>query len=424
MFWRPIVGVCLVLIFFPLNPWYFGCGLQSIRFVYISTICLILAYLVNMQSLPKPKRAVSALSMWLLAAWILWCALSLAWTVDKQMTWDMVVVMTKQFIFLFLIMRIVTTMAELEAVAWSLFIAWGLKAYFARGDLYGVRGDLLVGFVGTALVLFVPAMFYSVVNSKKKWQWIVGVMLAPYILDCIIWRARRSSFASLVVAGGLVLLFTPRQIRWRARLLAIGAVLFFIYVISPPTYWDKMRTILNPRQEASAASRYDLNEISYKIIQEHPLGIGLGCYSRVSPSYGWGGGTGWGYVAHNSILSVWAETGWIGGAIWTAAMFAAWLNFVRVAFKSPRGSKLKVLSTGFAIGMVSIGPSLWTHTEHLADYHYWMIPLSIVALRVLDQVREKQAEPVLEAEPLPQEKPPSLPPWRRRKPVGRRAPAT
>ncbi len=394
MFRRPLVGVCLVLLLFPLNPSYFGLGLETIRFTLIATLCLIAAFITNPPPLVSTSRPVGKLSLWLFALFCIWSLVGTAWAYNRPMAIDMAVVMVKHFIFVCLIARIIVTEDDLKAVMWTLLISFGLKAYFGRwGYKYGVASDLQVGFLGSVLVMLLPSMFFLVVSSKKKWQWGAGILAAPFILDYIVFRSQRSAFMSLVVAGALIILFAPRRLRWRVRILGAAAAVFFVTYLTPPGYWTRMETILDPHSEASAQSRFILNQVSMEIYKLNPLGVGLGNYQYVSGRYTMGAG---GLVAHNSLLSILVEAGWPGMALWVMMAALTWVKFFRVARRSPPEALTGRVAKGFCIGMLAVLPAMWTHTEHLADYYYWLVGLAIATDRISLTVPQRQLAAVPE----------------------------
>lgn len=399
MFRKPVVGVCFAMLLYVLTPAAWGTGLGDVRFHYITTICLILAYLVKGRELTKAKGAGAPLL--LLSVFVIWSGVICVWAYVPSLAIEMAIVVLKHLVLAYLIAQIVTTEEDLSAVMWTVFIGLSLNAYFGRwGYRHGIDSGVSTGFLGSVIAFFIPCMFFVVVGARKKWQWIAALLGATFLLDYIVFRAQRSAFASLVAGGILIVIFAPKKLRWRTRGAALAAAAAFVLFLTPPDFWESMQAITNPETDESAMSRFMLNRASMAMVKDHPMGVGLGCYQYVSPTYVGDkrGRTGGGTMAHNAYLSILTETGWPGMILWTLTFFFAWVQFIRVARNAPPGSMVGRVAKGLCLGMVAIGPAFFTHSEHLVDYWYWMVGLSVACNRVLANMKAEELSLALAAD--------------------------
>jgi hypothetical protein len=405
MFRRPLVGVCLNIVLFPLNPVQWGTGLEAIRWQFIATACLTAAYLVHLRSFRKPSLKEAA-PFWFLVAYLLWSLIVSTWAVYSsdvalEETWRF----AKMVFFVFLIIQIVSTEEDLRIVAWTIFISFSLKAFLDRwGTVWKigiVEEDLLVGFLGTSLVLMLPALGLVILAAKKWPERILGLALMPFILEYIVFRAQRSAFLSLAVATVCVLVLAPKRYRLKVAAGVVAGAVVFVGWLTPANYWERMATISDPESEGSAASRFIVNDASWKMIEDYPWGVAPGNYQYVSVRYvpptllsRYTGTRG----AHNTFLVVLAERGWIGVAVWLVVMGLTYFYLFRVSLdRRKTGGLPVVLARGFFIGMVAILPALYTHQEDRTDTIYWMVALSIVMVKWYDSqsrgtVHPKQAQ--------------------------------
>jgi len=392
MFRRPLVGICLNIALFPLNPGQWGSGLEAIRWQFIATVCLAATYLIHLRSFRK-LTVKEAAPFWFLVAYLIWSLIVCMWSVHSkdvafEETWEF----AKLVFFVFLLIQIVSTEEDLRIVAWAIFISMGLKAFLDRwGTVWKIgilESDLSVGFLGTWLAFMLPAMWLVILAARKWPERILGIALMPFILDYFAFRGQRSAFLSLAVAAVGVLVLAPRRYRLKVAAGVAAGVVVFVGWLTPASFWERMATITDPRSEASAMSRYTVNEASWKIIGDYPWGVAPGNYQYVSVRYlpteiiSKGTNT---RAAHNTFLSVLAERGWIGFAVWLAVMGLTCYSFLRVSLNRRQAGGLPViLARGFLIGMVSIFPALYTHQEDQTDTLYWIVGLSIVVAKWYD----------------------------------------
>lgn len=394
---RPLVGICLNMIFFPLNPVHFGTGLETIRFQFIATICLGVSYLLHCSSFPAPRTNHSRplVVLWLYCGWAL--VVSTWAQYSGVLSREGILEFAKLLLFVWLFTRIVRSEGDLRAVAWTVFISFGLKAFWDRWGAawgFGSASGQSVGSLGASLVLWLPSMLYVMASTKRKWELLVGVALLPFMLDFVVLLDQRSSFASLVVAGAIAPVVAPRGMRKKIWIGIGAAALVFVMFLANPQFWERMSTILEPSADASAASRFTLNAASRAMVREFPLGVGWDNYRYVSRRYlGTMAEYRLGTAPHNSFYAVLTENGWPGLVLWALAMGWTWLRLARLSLKLPHGSLGAVLARGLAVGALAIAPSMWTHSENQTDCLYWVVGFGIILHHMCTESAEQTETP-------------------------------
>lgn len=392
---RPVVGVWLNLAFLPLNPTQFGTGLEGVRFQFIATACLVVSYLIHHRSFGKIGKGGSG-PLVLIALWLSWALIVSTRAVHSQaVALEACLQYSKVLLFTFLLSRIIVDEKDMRTALWVVFVSFGAKAFLDRWGVawgYGIREELTGGSLGASLALVMPTMAFLVLSSKRWWEWALAVLLTPFMLDYIVLRGQRSAFASLVAAGGFSFFFPPKGIRRGARIGIACVALGFVFFLTNPKFWERMETILTPRSEASAESRFIVNRASWAMVKDYPMGVGLDNYQWVSPRYLekrmlTGGGTI--KAAHNTFLNTLAETGWAGLVLWLTAFGWVWFRLLRISRMGPRAGFVSTTARGLCIGGAAIFPALWTHTGGRFDCLYWVIGFSIVLLRLSRQVEAK-----------------------------------
>ena len=196
----------------------------------------------------------------------------------------------------------------------------------------------------------------------------------------------RAYFVGLVAQLALLIVFLPKRIVVRLLpIIAVGAFLF-LYVLTPDKYWTWMDTILEPEQEASAASRYDINAASLAMLKDYPLGVGYHNYDLISGRYlpaGLSRGEG-GKNTHNTFFSVACETGLPGFAVWLFAVGGAVLLFRRIRkqanYANPSRIELYAMGMEFGIYGALIGDCF--HTGYETDPLYWYVAFAVILTRL------------------------------------------
>lgn len=161
--------------------------------------------------------------------------------------------------------------------------------------------------VALALVMVVPLCWYAFQKySSSKWmRWVFLVMTFGSCAG-VVWTHSRGGALAL---GATLLVLILRSNR---RLLALGGIL----ILSMPavwmakdTYMDRLASLSDYEQEASAASRLELAKGAVKVWLDHPLfGVGFGStnFQKVIGQYIEREDN---HVAHNTYLQIAADSG-------------------------------------------------------------------------------------------------------------------
>lgn len=418
---RPFVGVCVVVALFHLNLRVLGTGLEDIRFQFYATLVLMISYFINQETLNRIPSPTYPPMRWLIAFTSMTFITS-AWAVDSGHAFESAFEFSKIIVFSWFMSKIIKTEKELRILLYVIFAGCWYTSFMAQwGVEWNIIDEVEIGVAtggsGTHLMMFLPLMILMVIYGNWKEKLYAGAII-PFVLNFLpnTESGSRSTFLTLITVSVMLLLFLPGRMRLKALPPMIIGGLLFIFVLTPPGYFEYMMTILDPSSESSAASRALINEASFKIIQEYPLGIGYDNYPIVSMKYLPDEaltdlGT---RDAHNSFLKITCEFGIIGFIFWVMTALMTWRFFrkVRRTLKSggARPTTLQLSAMSFEIGLISIFPGLWTHNYNQLDSLYWMVALSGV-LYTLQQRQTPEAEPAQSTKPpLPAKAPGVLPP--------------
>jgi O-antigen ligase len=387
---RPFIGVCLIIALFHLNLRMFGAGLDEIRFQYITTIVLLISYFINQYKLQDIQTPLRAPLFWLFG-FLMVGFLTSSWAVESiPLAFESTIDFAKIVLFAFLMVKIVQTKKEMDILIWftlacvlytSFMTRWGVEWDW----IDEVEAGIATGATGTHILMFFPLLITLGLTGKNWWEKIAAFAIIPFMLDSmtVLEGGFRSTFLTLVVSTVCFIIFAPNKLKVRSLApFAVGGILF-VYVLAPPGYFEYMKTIFDPASESSAASRDEINKVSFEILREYPFGIGYNNYPLISMDY-----LSEEYLtdegtrdAHNGYLKVATEFGLLGFFVWMGMFVTAYLYFRRVRKAYPKSrppTRLQMYAFSLSVGLLGTVPGIYTHSYNDLDTLYWFVAFSCI----------------------------------------------
>lgn len=279
----------------------------------------------------RPQHRVTWLAL-AMGGWVLLCALAAAFVGEWS---DAVEYRVRQF-------------------------AIGLTLYLVTTNTFGHRGHLLLPAAGVSAVLLwfgltnpaalalnqnVGAFAGLVVPMVGAAAFVTGSLLVSVPLGLVgvtlVWlvaQTRNRGAAVALVAAAVVLAAQSR--RRVAALVAVFLVLAAGSVVFVTTdYGQRFVDVVQRGPDyASVQERLDLWSIGWRHALDHPLfGLGPGNYARLV-----------GRDAHNNVVAMLAETGFLGAALYTTFFIAAIATLWRIGQRrdDPRAAPARWLAAG------------------------------------------------------------------------------
>ncbi len=218
---------------------------------------------------------------------------------------------------------VITTREHLRVMMWV--IALSFAFYGVKSGLWGVmtmgRSSITTGPGGMladnndfalALAMSVPLCFHIGMSEKKEILRKVFFVSIPLIMITVLLTGSRGGFLSLV--GGIGVLI------WRSRNrglgIGIGVLLGILgLILAPSNVKDRLGTLQNVEEDSSAKARFRSWAAGTRMALDNPvLGVGLNKFRsrymdyQPNPTAQELRGDNI-FVAHNSYIQIWAETG-------------------------------------------------------------------------------------------------------------------
>jgi len=265
----------------------------------------------------------------------------------------------------------VTDRQRLRRMLWTIAICLGFYGF--KGGLKGVLtggAAILRGPGGLmednndfalALVMNVPLLYYLGRSEGVRWIKRMTLITAGLTVITIILTHSRGAF--LALTGAMMWIAWRSGQLFRAMgTLAVLAVLFF--ALAPASVMDRLATIGEGAQESSAAARIRSWTVALRMIEDNPgLGVGMRNFQPRYKEYARellteSQTT---YVAHNSYLQIWAESGTPAFIIYMVLLFSVlltclkcyrWAKARQVQWGMDYARMLEATTVGFMIGAV------------------------------------------------------------------------
>ena len=285
----------------------------------------------------QPEKIRVPLPIWIYAAFVLWAFLASFASSYSDIALDRSLEALKQLAILLVIVNALRTEGQLRFYLLFLlgcFILFPIRGTLVGGDtvfgravwnyIYSNPNDLaalsLIA-LGVALALMFSAPSRNMVRLGAG----VSTIL---LLVVILLTQSRGAFLGLVAGMGPAVILLA--VRHRGRLLIYGGIIAIVLAVAvPSSAWQRLSsiemltsvsTIAEADPEGSAEQRFEIQKVGWQIFVDHPVfGIGFGAYGLENASYSPKLGK---KSAHNTYLSLAAEVGLPGLALWCALVWS------------------------------------------------------------------------------------------------------
>ncbi|MBF0470205.1 MAG: O-antigen ligase family protein [Gammaproteobacteria bacterium] len=303
----------------------FNGGDEVYRLMIISTIISVVSVLTLIAKNNRNQLFIPGLRTpaTLLVAFVLWCLLSIYWTLDQQGTVvessKLIIGLVVFYVSLHLSKKIVENIAIYFVL--SCFVMGLYTTYLVFGEDIA-RATLFLRNINTYAAILVAALIltYAYAISNQAYSRQKVVLLIVYFLSIAIASTlSRGSFLALGVISALILISNAGNSVIRNRLvlmLFITSIGFVsVEVLKVSAISENNQSLLEKIEQTGSTvdARKIIWQSSIEIYKEYPyLGTGYGTFNKVYPQYRSQLDDTAGYHVHNDFLQTLVETGPIG----------------------------------------------------------------------------------------------------------------
>ncbi len=305
----------------------------------------------------------------------------------------------KLLILYFMIINLVKKPKQVFIIIWFLIFLClisslvGVYQYFNNIGGYSPE-DKVIRITGTSidpndyamhLVMVFPLLISFFFITRNIIIRLILITTSILLLSNIIFTFSRGGFVGLGITAifSVVILIIQKRIK-TVGLISLLISLILISSFIPVKYWERMTTILNPK-EASSAARFESWKAGIGMMRDHPiLGIGLGCFAseyalranidsyRVKiPRF-----------AHNSYIQVGAEIGVIGLTFFLLLILFSFRDILKAQriFREKNEVALSELCQFLGVGLIGYAACGMFLTQAYLTMFWIVVPL-IVAMK-------------------------------------------
>lgn len=318
--WRPFYGIIMWTWLGYMNPHRMAWGFSTtMPFAMMVAVTTLVALLVSKESkkIPWTRETV------VLLLFVLWMCLTTAFAFNPAVAAEQLDKVLKIQFMTFVTLILLTQRERIHAIVWT--VALSLGFYGIKGGIFtlltagafrvqGPPGTFIAGNneLGLALLMTIPLMRYLQLEESRHWLklGLTGAMVLTLI--AAVGTQSRGALVGLAVMGSMFIWKSPKRLT--IMLLAAVAVPLVLGFM-PETWWDRMGTISNYEEDASAMGRIEAWTFATQIALSNFMGGGFEALTVSGMR-----------DVHSVYFEVLSEHGFFGLFLFLALLAFTWLS--------------------------------------------------------------------------------------------------
>jgi probable O-glycosylation ligase (exosortase A-associated) len=402
VFARPWFGILLWTWVGLMNPHKLTFGFAyNLPFAEVIGIVTIIAILLSKEPKPLPLGAPVVLLLALNA----WMVVTTFYALFPSDAWVQLEKVAKIQLFTFLTILVMQSRDRIKALVWvsTLSIAYfGIKGGVytimkgGGGMVLGPNGGFIAGNteISLALTMTLPLMRWLQIQTPSSiLKWVLGVCMA-LIFIAILGSYSRGGFLALFAMAAAFWLKGHRKFFVGVLLLAL--VPMFL-AIMPDAWWERMGTIQTFEYDSSATARLNSWQFGWNLARDKPI-VGGGFQAFQTDAFArWAPDPTRVWDSHSIWISIVAEHGFVGLALFVAFWLSAWRlgsKIVRATqgldgyrWAADLATMVQVSFIGFWVGGAFLSLAYW-------DFPYLLVAILVVTHVVVQRsLRQQPTDP-------------------------------
>jgi len=389
VFKHPHYGIYLWSWLSYMNPHKLAWGFAtSIPFAFMTALLTLTVYLFS----KEPKRMPWTPETILLIMFLGWVTFTTFFSFYPQLAWEQWYKVFKIQIMTLLTAMLITDRKRLEGLVWVIGLSlafYGVKGgifTILHGGVYRVQGPATTFIAGNnemglALIMTVPLLRYLHLQAQN-WLLRLGLATAMVLTGlAAIGSQSRGALLAAVAMSSLLWLKSRNKV---TTAIYIIAAIGLIAAIMPQEYWDRMNTIKNYEQDASAMGRINAWHTAFNLAKDRITGGGFEAF-HPSTFRQYAPDPNNVHDVHSIYFEVMGEHGFIGIGFFVLIGLLAWRTgskVIRECRKDPvrkwaadLAAMTQVSMLGYATGGAFLGLAYF-------DYYYHLVIILVLAYQI------------------------------------------
>lgn len=400
VFSRPHIGIYLWTWIGLMNPHRLTWGIAyEFPFAAVAAGTTLLGLLFS----KAPRRMVWSRETWLLILFTLWMILTTLFAFDPPAAVEYLRRVLKILLFAFLTIYLITDKEKLVGLVWVTVAS--LAFYGVKGGIFtltgggihwvlGPEGSFIGGNneIGLALIMTVPLMFFLLHQLEKKWAR-YAMMLAIFLTGlAIVGSQSRGGFIGIIAMSGFLWLKSRHKISVGVLILILAIV---VAMLMPETWWERMESIRNYKQDPSAMGRINAWWTAWNVASDNLLGGGFKMFT-ITTFHLYAPDPLDIHDAHSIYFQVLGEHGFIGLGIFLLLGFTTWFRcgrMIRIARNKPELKWVGDLASMLQVSLIGYGVSGAFLGLAYFDYYYHLIAITLITWSLAREATNTSAVP-------------------------------
>lgn len=388
---RPVVGLLLYVWISLMNPHRLTFG-SAYDFPFAAIIATVTLIGLLLTSYPK-RLPVSTVTVSLIL-FLGWMVLTCFFAFDTSLAWQGLSNVLKTVLMALIAILIINTEKDIKALALTMALSLGF--YGLKGGIFTLLSggsNRVIGPLGTyisdnntlalGLIVALPLIWYFQGITNKAWLKAVFIGLCLLTMVAIIGTYSRGA-----LLGGTAMLFLLWLKSSQKLLSSIAFVIvgLFTAALMPPAWFDRMNTIDDYREDASAMGRINGWQFAINVAQANFTGGGFNAFTP-EMFYIYAPNPTDFHVAHSIYFQVLGDHGYVGLALFILLMLATWRTGTRIKKYCKTKPELKwatdlaMMCQVSIVGYAFAGAFL---SMPYYDFYYYVIALLVLLEKLID----------------------------------------
>lgn len=389
---RPVVGILTFVWISLMNPHRLCYG-AAYDFPFAAIIAG--TTFISLFLTPERRRFPVTPTTVMLILFAGWMTLTSFFAFEPSLAWPAWSRIMKTLLMVLIAMFAINTEKDIKALAWVMALSLGF--YGLKGGVFTLASggvNHVVGPAGTyisdnntlalGLIAALPLIWYLQQHPIKPWFRAGFIGLTLLTAASIV-----GSYSRGALLGGAAMLFFL-WLKGRQKLLtgfAIALVVLVVYQFMPAQWFNRMNTIDDYQQDASAMGRINAWHFAFNVAKDNVMGGGFKAftpkmfqvYAPIPTDY---------HVAHSIYFQVLGDHGFIGLALFILLMLLAWHTGTRVKkfcgekpdlkWTADLATMCQVSIIGYAVGGAFLSMPYY-------DFYYYEIAVLVLLEKLVVQ---------------------------------------
>ncbi len=401
---NPAVGIFFWVWLSLMNPHRAAWGFAyTFPFAFVVAVTTVIALFLTRE----PRQLKGGAATWVLLAFVGWMCLTTLFALEPERAVEMLERVVK---ILFVTFLALITLYKRGHVMWLiLIIVFSVGFFGVKGGAFTLAsgGEFLVwgppesfisdnNALALAVIMTIPLFAYLYIMSTRRWMRAAIVVSIVLCVVCVIGSYSRGGFLAIIAMFGFLWLKSKHKI-WLGLAVLLFGIAFYPFI--PPEWGERMSSIGEYEQDASALGRLNTWTMLYNLAVDRPLvGGGFEPYTqevfrRYFPDYDLT------HSAHSIYFQVLGEHGFVGLALFLIFWILTWQLSRRIIKRTrdvPESKwaywlavMIQVSLVGYFVGGMFLNLAYW-------DMPYFLMIALVVTWHV---VRSESPAPVQDQVP-------------------------